>query len=54
MAYDMALLKIRGSDADTNFPSNEVEDEMRRLKVENLYVDELIVMLRKEARKNED
>merc|ERR1712157_590562 len=50
-AYDKAVIKIRGKEGDTNFPSSEYVDEMKRLRADELTVDEFILVLRDEAKK---
>jgi len=50
-AYDKAVIKIRGREGETNFPSSEYVEEMKRLRAEELTVDEFILVLREEAKK---
>jgi hypothetical protein len=50
-AYDKAVIKIRGREGETNFPSSEYVEEMKRLRADELTVDEFILVLREEAKK---
>jgi hypothetical protein len=50
-AYDKAVIKIRGKEGDTNFPSSEYVEEMKRLRADELTVGEFILTLREEAKR---
>ena len=50
-AYDMAVIKIRGKDADTNFPAEEYAEEMREMRASEVSVGEFICLLRSEAKR---
>lgn len=50
-AYDMAVIKIRGTEGDTNFPSSEYTEELKRMRADELSVDDFILTLREEAKK---
>ena len=49
-AFDKAVIKIRGKDADTNFPVEEYAEEMRSRGASEMSVEEFIDQLRSEAR----
>jgi len=50
-AYDMAVIKIRGAEAETNFPSSEYTETLKLMKADELTVEEFIMEMREEAKK---
>jgi len=50
-AYDMAVLKIRGKEAETNFPLENYLEELREMNASSLSVEEFIVEMRERAKK---
>jgi len=49
--YDKAVMKLRGSEADTNFDPAEYVEEMKELKADECSPEEFILKLRKESKK---
>ena len=49
-AYDMAVIKIRGMNSETNFPSIGYVEDLKRLRADEVSVEEFIVALREEAK----
>lgn len=49
--YDKAVMKLRGSEADTNFDPAEYVEEMKALKADECSPEEFILKLRKESKK---
>merc|ERR1711937_868886 len=50
-AYDLAVLKIRGAEGETNFPATQYQEELERLKADTLTVEEFILALRERAKR---
>ena len=50
-AFDKAVIKIRGKDADTNFPPQEYAEEMRSRGASEISVEKFICQLRSEAKR---
>ncbi|WZN62483.1 AP2-like ethylene-responsive transcription factor [Chloropicon roscoffensis] len=50
-AFDKAVIKIRGKDADTNFPPQEYAEEMRSRGASEISVEKFILQLRSEAKR---
>ncbi|WZN63611.1 2-amino-3-ketobutyrate coenzyme A ligase [Chloropicon roscoffensis] len=50
-AYDMAVIKIRGKHAVTNFPAEEYAEEMRSRGASEISVEKFILQLRSEAKR---
>ena len=50
-AFDKAVIKIRGKDADTNFAPEEYAEEMRSRGASEISVEEFILQLRSEAKR---
>ena len=53
-AFDKAAIKIRGKDADTNFPNEEYAEEMRSRGASKISVEEFILQLRSDARRQNE
>ena len=53
-AFDKAAIKIRGKDADTNFPHEEYAEEMRSRGASKISVEEFILQLRSDARRQNE
>ena len=53
-AFDKAIIKIRGKDADTNFPPEEYAEEMRSRGASEMSVEEFIAQLRSDARRQNE
>ena len=53
-AFDKAAIKIRGKDADTNFPVEEYAEEMRARGASEMSVEEFIAQLRSDARRQNE
>ncbi|WZN60921.1 AP2-like ethylene-responsive transcription factor [Chloropicon roscoffensis] len=53
-AFDKAVIKIRGKDAETNFPPEEYAEEMRSMGASEMSVEEFIWKLRDEARRQNE
>ena len=53
-AFDKAVIKIRGKDAETNFPPEEYAEEMRLMGASEMSVEEFICKLRDEARRQNE
>jgi len=49
-AYDMAVIKIRGMDSETNFPASGYVEDLKRLRADEVSVEEFIIALREEAK----
>eukprot|EP00215_Chloropicon_roscoffensis_P000131 CAMPEP_0198461206 /NCGR_PEP_ID=MMETSP1456-20131121/4_1 /TAXON_ID=1461544 ORGANISM="Unidentified sp., Strain RCC1871" /NCGR_SAMPLE_ID=MMETSP1456 /ASSEMBLY_ACC=CAM_ASM_001119 /LENGTH=279 /DNA_ID=CAMNT_0044186215 /DNA_START=33 /DNA_END=870 /DNA_ORIENTATION=- len=50
-AYDMAVLKIRGKEADTNFPRDNYLEELREMRASEMSVEDFIVRMRDRAKR---
>ena len=50
-AFDMAVIKLRGKDADTNFPPEEYAEEMRSRGASEISAEKFICELRSEAKR---
>ena len=53
-AFDKAVIKIRGKDAETNFPPEEYAEEMRARGASEMSVEEFIAQLRSDARRQNE
>ena len=53
-AFDKAVIKIRGKDAETNFPPEEYAEEMRSRGASEISVEDFICQLRSEARRQNE
>lgn len=49
-AYDMAVLKIRGREAETNFPPEKYLQDLKNMEAESMTVEEFIRKLREQAK----
>ena len=47
----MAVLKIRGKEADTNFPRDNYLEELREMRASEMSVEDFILQLRSEAKR---
>ncbi|WZN60070.1 AP2-like ethylene-responsive transcription factor [Chloropicon roscoffensis] len=50
-AFDKAVIKLRGRDADTNFPPEDYAEEMRSRGASEISVEKFILQLRSEAKR---